>query len=317
MAFQQSEFCGFVKSLLQNTSPEARAVAENFILEERLNEARESSYSESVAVPSDSEDWTDKHDDYIAEKINTYEENAPETFTNINSSNFLKHLEGNQYLVRLENLKSFSRSSRLDVNNLQSYLNDFIKNKDDSEFKDILEEAFSAWNRKRDLRPIFAGFWGEVKELFTDPDENEIENPEWANKLRDIFGLGHYDPFDGENIPVLLLRYRVNDVLNAGSEKMNAVAVPTVLDSSWSPFFCPTPQNGEFHKGQTVNLSPGDESNYTFNCEIIHRFIEYKPEFIYRTGLISRAPGKSCEQARKIHLEFLSDDFKYFSELEK
>ena len=120
---------------------------------------------------------------------------------------------------------------------------------------------------------------------------------------------------NGEPIPVLLLRYRVGDVLNAASGETKITATPTVLDSGWGPFFCPTPVDG-WNEGQALDLSPGGEKKYLLNCEILHRHIEYQPSYLYRAGWITNSPGKTCEKARKIHLEFLQTDFKNFEELD-
>ena len=68
MAFQRDKFKNFSSLLksIQGLSPEERAVAENFILEERLSEPREDSYEQFLASPNDIGDWNFNHEDYVS-----------------------------------------------------------------------------------------------------------------------------------------------------------------------------------------------------------------------------------------------------------
>lgn len=314
MAFQRRKFSTFyqlLKDTNRNSHAEECSVAENFILEERLTEQREDNYGEHINSSVGIDNWVLGHKNYISDKINVYS-GTPETFTNYNNVNSLNNIEEDQYLVRIEAIDWPSSLIGKDTNQMVDYLKDFVENAGNP---DIIKKFLADWNRERDLRPIFVGFWGEVKDIFTDTIGKEINNDDWANQLRDRFGLGHFDPLIGEPIPVLLMRYRVGDVINATSGETRITAVPTVLDSDWSPFFCPTPAHG-WNEGQTLDLSPGDENEYSLNCEILHRCIEYQPSYLYRTGWINRPPGKTCEEARKIHLEFLQDDFESSEELD-
>jgi hypothetical protein len=155
--------------------------------------------------------------------------------------------------------------------------------------------------------------------LFVDSKGDERDNKDWANELRDRFGLGHLDPGDGkhdptvgEPIPVLLLRYQVGEVLAAvGAD--NAFAVPTVLDGDLNPFFCPSPSKERF--GLVVDLGSDSASARRLSKEILHQKIDWKPEHLYRVGLINERPSKSCTESRRFHLDCLQNDFKHFKEL--
>lgn len=316
MAFQRTKFDIFyqlLKTTIKNSNPEQRAVVENFVLEERLTEQREDSYETNIATPTNIEDWIEGHGRYISEKIYVYS-GTPETFTDHNQPNLLTNIDKDQYLVRLEDVTHLSNSLALANNQIIDHLNDFLKNPGNKTAHDIVEKILAVWNIKRDRRPIFAGFWGEVKDLLVDSARKELEDPEWANRLRDRFGLGHYDPMDGERIPVLLLRYRVSDVINGDPAEPKFAAVPNVLDSKWSPFFFPTPRNG-WNEGQSLDLTTGSEDDYSLNCEIIHRYITYQASYFYRAGWITKSPGRTCEEARSIHLKYLQDDFNNFREI--
>ena len=114
---------------------------------------------------------------------------------------------------------------------------------------------------------------------------------------------------------MLLMRYRVSDVIDQhGDIQQNFAAIPTVLDSKLSPFFCPTPESIG-HMGQTLNLSPGDENSYDFNCEVLHQYLDYRPVHVCRFGWITKPPGKTCEEARRIHLRYLETDYRHFARL--
>ncbi len=239
---------------------------------------------------------------------------TPETFTAQNQPNLISKLDENQYLVRLENATSLRNTLALTNNELIDYLNKVIKEPGNKEAHDIVEKILADWNKTWDHRPVFVGFWDEVKDLLVDSEGKEREGTEWANRLRDRFGLGDHDPNEGEPIPVLLLRYRVSDVIRSYPADQIIAAVPSVLDSKWGSFFCPTPING-WNEGRSLDLTSGGENEYTLNCEILHRHIAYRTSYFYRAGWITKSPGKTCEEARRIHLSFLQKDFKYFSEL--
>lgn len=313
MAFQRDKFKNFFNLLkaIQGLSPDERAVAENFILEERLSELREDSYEQFLTSTRDIGDWSFNHENYVSNKIKLlHGRGDPETFTNINRLNWLPDLEPNQMLIRVENLEQLIGAVHyhtVGLTQLIDFLTNYIENKD-QKGADVIEDFLFHCNCFRDLRPAFVGFWGEVQDLL---DKNVND---WANRLRDRFGLGHLDPFTGKPIPILVFCYRVSDVIQfAKPQNQNFAAIPTVLDSSLSPYFCPTAPG--WTEGQPLDLSPGTADHYAFNLEILHHYIDYKIDYIYRVGWITEGPGRTCEQARSIHFEYLKDDFKYADQL--
>jgi len=310
MAFQRDKFTSFFNLIrtVQDSYPEYRyqAIAQNFILEERLTVEREDGYTHYVVSSQNLDEWKSGHEKYLDRKI-WLDKGTPETFTNLNVPNLLTKREQVQSLVRVENLDSLLKltESIADVTSLTDRISRFLENPKDQEAVALVEEFLSEWNGNRDLRPIFVGFWDDVKDIFDGNDEH------WANKLRDRFGLGHFAPNPKEkSIPVLLLQYELTDVVAAQPDERNFAAIPTVLDTDMSHFFCPTPKSWD--KGQTLDLGPGTANDYKFYYEILHRYIKYKPSYIYRLGWITEPPGKTCEEARRIHFDFLSGDFKHF-----
>ncbi len=303
MAFQK--FSGFFNLIrtVQNSYPaEDQAVAQNFILEERLTAEREDGYAHYVMSSQNLGDWKFGHKEYLDNKITLYK-GTPETFTNLNVPNLLTKIEQEHSLVRVENLDSVLKLTESidDVTLLTDQISRFLENPKDQQAATFVGNFLSEWNKNRDLRPIFAGFWNEVEDIFDGNDEN------WANELRDRFGLGNLD-LKGKSIPVLLLQYKVADVVAAQPEYRNFAAAPTVLDSDMSHFFCPTP--GYLSEGLTLDLAPGADDKLT--SEILHRYIDYMPSYIHRLGWITEPLGKTCEDARRIHIDVLSNDFKHF-----
>jgi hypothetical protein len=316
MAFQNPGFRDF-HLFLQNQlllSPDERALAENFLLEERLPSPRETQYGGPLAPPLDMDRWRPYHQKYMNAYVLIKKETRglPEIFAPVNRANAWEGLDENQFLVRVESLAFLLNRAEIDtgINTHMTLVQQYLKNRTDPDLQGSVTDLLQKANQGRDLRPCFAGFWDEVKKFFADDPVND--DPDWPNKVRDCLGLGHYDFRDGEDIPILLMQYRVAEVKGRPPAAFFA-AVPTVLDGGLFPFFCFTPLN--LREGQAVDLSPGGAMEYTFYCEILHQYLDYRPEHIYRAGWITRPPGKTCAHARRIHLEFLKDDFKFFDEL--
>jgi len=315
MAFEREKFkpfTGLLKTLAKGVDMEMRCKAENFILEERLTEAREDGYQEHLKYPTNEAMWHNQHRNYVYQKI-YIKPGPPETFTGINNSNFIS-IDMDQRLVRLENVSELSRLFGGSLDEMMKHFREFLEDRENPGNADIVKNFLYKWQRERDFRPLFAGFWGEVKDIFTDQYGDPIENENWANQLRDRFGLGHFDPLGGEPIPVLMFQYQVKDIIAGNPDSAKVIAIPTVLDSRLSEFFCPTPKEG-WDEGQALDLTGGDETDYRFIREILHMNVEYQPDFLYNAGWITKSPGKTLEQARQIHMDFLLDSFKNKSQV--
>ncbi len=313
MAFKKNKnFYNNLKNIATSEN-ESRLIAQNFILEERLQTEREQVYSETIKDKhSKSENWEFAHHNYLHKKIYIQQNKnkLPETFTDTNKINLLNKIDENQYLVRLENINDAIsltdfKEDEADLLNILKKVSEQDKSHTENNKDRTLQDFFDSWNLKRDKRPIFAGFWGEIKDIFKNKEDD------WANQLRDRLGLGHYDPENGETIPVLLMRYRVSEVLN--DQENNRFSIPTVLDSGFSEFFFPTSLSSE--EGQTLNLSIKTESEYYFNKEILHSFIKYKDAHIYRLGEIDASPAGTSEDIRKFHLNLVKNKLKNINEI--
>lgn len=312
MAFQRNNFSTFRKLLkaAQASHSEECAIAENAILEERLCDEREDSYEQFVSLPECVDDWFVGHQRYLSARIRLHE-GTSETFADVNSRNRLSGLDQDQFLVRVENLTRLAKAARSDAETIQlvEYFARLVRDPSDPDAVAVIKKFLSDCSMGLGSRPVFAGFWGEVQDLFHEDDD------QWANRLRDRLGLGHLDPMRGEAIPILVLRYRVADVIPTRHSNRNSVVVPTILDGSLSPYFCPTPL--AWNAGQVLDLTPGTEDDYAFTYEILHLRVECALSYVYRVGWITTPPGKTCEEARRIHFKYLDKDFKHLEQLQR
>lgn len=311
MSFESEQFSHLyllIQHLLNTDAIDERIVAENFLIEERLSTGRENNYATRIGTPINFPAWHNGHQNYCSERIKSSTPSTiPETFTEVNQLNFLNDLELSQYIIRVESLSALLKIARLEpeITTYEHFIGRLLANQNDVEAKNVVTDFLRSCNANRDFRPLFVGFWGEVRDLF------ETDDPEWPDKLRDRFGLGHLNPLDGAPIPILVFRYRLSDV-NPVNHDVQAT-IPTVLDSDFSPFFCPTP--GKEQKGQILDLSATNVDDYCLSTEILHPFIEYESDYIYRLGHITHAPGSTCETARRIHFSYWRDQFKNFDQI--
>jgi len=61
-----------------------------------------------------------------------------------------------------------------------------------------------------------------------------------------------------------------------------------------------------------VDLSPVEADETHLTPEILHRAMPYTPDHVYKVGWITKRPGRTCEEARRIHFIWLSDEFSHF-----
>lgn len=295
MAFQRSEFQSFstlLQDLLEQGGDHAQAgIAGGFLSEGCLSDPREDSYWGFLDNPPSPDGWLDGHQAYLSDRIQR-RQGSPETFQEHNQNNWLPTLELPQMLVRMERLDDLAKGANgpdREPGSLAALLQGYLADPQSQPAKGAVEKLLDDYNSCRDLRPAFAGFWGEVEDLFESSDG-------WADRLRDRFGLGHLDPQQGEPISVILFRYRVQDVKTAPPFSEAFAALPTVLDGTLNPFFLPG--------GHCMNLEPAREGDKDApSGEVVHRRLPYRPEHLFRLGRITTSPGKGCEQARRIHWE--------------
>lgn len=286
------------------------AKADNVAFEERLSADRLADYAAHAAV---NPGWEEHHRAYVAARVNRTGRQTPDTFLDINAAAHRREgFDDNQAIVRLEEIdwvltaKGVARHEFLGwVEVVKSVVKSTPYQRDEAQ--GALEEFVEFWNAKRDNRPIFAGFEGDV--------EADVSVADWPNRLRDRWGLGHYDPpVGGQPITVLLMRYDVKEVRRAVEKRRigTAFADPTALDGPLNECFFPAP--AELRFGRTLDLQP-DGNCERHVAEILHQRIDYKLSHLSKLGVISAPrPRHSMRERRNDHLACLRfhsdrDDF--------
>lgn len=303
----------YVSTCLTDSSLVAteRAVLENLQWEERVSIERLGRYAQGFTDSVSHLDHVKAAHTRYAEthlEIDIDESAIPDTFGSANSSNRWPSIEENLFLLRIEDVNFALGNSGLDLAELEQA----VENRDDA----ILSRVCDAWNKRRDRRPAFA-----TTEIAVD-DLLETVGADWPNALRDNLGLGHFDPARGAPpIPVLLIRYTAGEVMRDKQAGISGFAIPTVIDGRLNPFFFPTPkpQLGseavQYEVGRAVNLAQAtNQSEYKMGLELVHSFLAYRPEHIWRMGYISRPLTTDLTALRSFHLDWLRlgtdrDDF--------
>lgn len=307
----------FLQKLSRSSSAVEAAVADNCRFDERAHQDRWAAFA--AYLPTDEHtdlsypDWSEAANRHYMKRVCVPSVSIPDALLEINRPAWLTGLTPNQTLIRLEALdrplssiwnRSFEELAKLHVNK-------------DADAVQALARNFDDWNKLRDNRPAFAAFLDEIKE--------DAEHADWPHQLRDRLGLAHYSPRHGSTIPVALMRYSLQEVLNAQKSKRlpTGCALSSALDGGMHEFFFPVPREHPY--GSTLHLAKGKADLLT--AEIIHCRIDYQPKHLWKLGWISRphefsaddAAGEARQhvrlrQARDLHLTQLRiaserDDF--------
>lgn len=296
------------------------AVYENFAIEERVVDTRLQHYGRALRNASmcDLGAFRQQHRTRYLDEHQFVEKDdgaVPDTFNvALNGSNFWTGIDDNVVLYRLEQVSWALKGSSVDQAELERSVRDANAKPDPmpDTARTLLQRVVDEWNDRRNLFPSFATTSDEVADLLAEPD--------WANRLRDHLGLGHLNPAPGRTEAVLLMRYTVKEVRAAKAARIQGFCIPTVLDGTLNPWFFPTParagtEGAVYEQGRAVNLAPANsESDYRMGLELIHSYLDYRPEHIVRWGLISRPHQADLAQQRRWHLSWLQlncdrDDF--------
>ncbi len=290
----------FLQQLSRSSSVIEAAIADNCRFDERISAERWQAFAEKLPDPThiaNFGDWQEASKLYYDKKVTVPSLTRPDTFMEMNQGVWLKDLGPNQTLIRLETLEwPLKDVWKLSLDELQKLL--------DSKTPESLasvQQFFDDWNKARDNRPGFAAFLDEVK--------SEAEAANWPDQLRDRLGLGHYNPAPSQPIPVALMRYSLNEVLQ-NQKRLGwpaALALPTALDGGMHPFFFPVPKGHPY--GATLHLEADRGDSLT--AEILHARLDYQLQHLWKLGWI-RVPHRYPEnqassaaplrQARDLHL---------------
>lgn len=319
MAFQgKNQFYSF----LQEAAKEDLVIgapAENYILDERVPSSREDeflSFNGFELNAPDADSWFRHHVEYAT--FHVARASISGTFDSINRRNWFSPTP-DWDVVRIESLRgmtSRARGSALTEDEISNLIAEYIEVRDTDNSFDIFKQAqLNKWlqqvNSGSDRRPAFVAPFAEVEEL--------LDQPDWANRLRDVLGLGHLRPWGGGNaMSVLLMQYNLKRVYDAHIGNKAWAASPTVLDDvprqMPSPCFFPAPaSDSSSGYGYTVDLSFPWTS---FRREFLHGHIAYSLADIRRIGEVTTdvSPSRIAE-ARRDHLDLLASELRHSNEL--
>jgi hypothetical protein len=312
-------FAGFLQRRGQDMANDDRFVARNFLLDEGVPTERAAAYRSAGASTDHStdNDWQRKHNAYLYDAVNKPRpphvmldsddaDHCAETFRFFGADGPFLCTDRDQLLIRVVTLDFVMRSSAEPLDTLRNLAAKVVlanaeslpTDSAGSELDAILEE----WVLRSDGRPIFAGFWVDVRDAFADHPMRDA--PGWEDDLRDRLGLAHYDPAVLGAIPILVLRYRVGDVARVkGADRSTRLLVPpTVLDGRHSRAFCPSPRPGD--AGHTLDLSTRPE----LTCrEVLHPPVEFRARHVFRVGTVTRPTPVDLSMARAFHLVHLQE----------
>lgn len=305
MAFQRKQpFFSFLQSVAAPGRLDEFAPAQNYILDERVPDAREEDYlahNAFATIPSIAyDDWLQHSQIYAFQKVAKAPASA--TFQDINRDNWLG-IGPESDVVRIETLSSLiSRGGSAGVPDteiqtlLQSLLSSRKAGKPMSALgRSQLDKWLDAVNAASDRRPAFVAPYANVEPL--------LKQSDWANRLRDALGLGHIQPdISGRPKTVVLMQYSLERVYQAHLGNPAWAATPTVLDDvpqmGLNPYFFPGPKaaTGDGF-GYTVHLGAGTTASYR---EFLHAHVPYTLDDIRDLGEVTTVVSDADSAAARL-----------------
>lgn len=306
---RDGELAEFLSEVGQDSATGDRCfLGRNFLLDEAVPEPRADSYEEEGAAArhADLDAWEDRHEHYLERLVRLEQPVSgppgtlnparpaacPETFRFPETFTFAA-AKTDLNLLRVVNARNLARHAAVAEADLLGWAREVLASGDrESAAGHALSAALGFWSSRFDLRPVYATFWEDQRDLF------ETGRPDWADAIRDRLGLLHLSPRLRGEIPVLVFLYPVSEVpRHIEVRDGRPLAAPTVLDGELCEAFCPAPR-GETC-GRVVDLSaPFEEPSR----EVVHPFFPYRIEHLFRVGAVRRPVPSSLREARKAHL---------------
>ena len=307
-------FADFLSEVGQDlANSDGRFLGRNFLLDEGVLDSRASSYrmEGGAAGHADFHAWQDRHQHYLEGRV-FLEQPAlggppgilnpaqpavcPETFRFSDGFTFAA-AKPDLDLLRVVNVRRVAEFARVAESELLDWAREVVVSKDPGSVAwQELSTRLGYWSSRLDLRPVYATFWEDQRDLF------EPERPNWADALRDRLGLLHLSPDKRGEIPILVFRYPVREVpKHVQVRQGRPLAAPTVLDGALCEAFCPAPKGQAC--GRVLDLSGFEEPSR----EVVHPFLSYRVEHLFRLGSVRRSPPPSLAEARTRHLLAIQD----------
>ena len=297
-----AEFGSLLGLLASSRNAREAAIADNYLFEERAGAARQQVYEGRLTSPlADMSNWRTQHDKHhVVKRIKAGGDHfIPDTFLECNESAQLPSFAKNLVLVRVEDLSYALSKSTARITYAQ--LADAINRRKEPDAAATLELFIHDWNAARANWPMFGSIYhGEVKE--------DADHADWPHRLRDRLGLDHYQGSAADRIPVALMCYSAQLVLDEakGDSRINAAfALPTALDGELNHAYFPAPAGHPY--GATLNLSEPWQAQ--LGAEILNLRIKYQPGHLLKVGEIVRPTGyRDVRVQRDKHLELLRQE---------
>jgi hypothetical protein len=279
---------------------EQRFVARNFLFDERPSPTRVAGY-EALGTDAleDDDEWYQLHERYLDERIRPRPAaglrpllrltEAPETFVVDPQFSSFAGAAHALHLVRVVKVANLAWLARRPLEEVLAAIEDA------RELDLVLDDV----NERLDGRPTFAGFYEDVAHLL--PEDEGDAWGDWADQLRNVFGLWDMSPPPGVELPILVFRYAVGEVVRlAGLGTRRPLAVPSVVDIDQFAAFCPAPAGVDV--GQIVDL--GGDRHRPPAGELLHPSMRLRAADVFRLGHV-RTPAPDLSKARAVHLQLM------------
>jgi len=179
-----------------------------------------------------------------------------------------------------------------DSDQVLDWLNDKLDKSDKEAVKfvnDVLELLNDRLDRKLPFHPVWAAFWGELRDFF-----NSQSADRWLERL------GVEKPVPHPHW-VIVLVYKVDET--------RTLWRPTVLDVEWYPCHFPSPPDLPASRGgHPMDLG---KSSVTLVSEFIHQQIRHLPQHFEQAGLLrqrtTRGSSPELRLQRENHRKLLRD----------
>lgn len=273
---------------------ESAFVARNFLIDEGVSTERVESYRRASAVADHATVaiWGQRHRAYLLghvclpgdgfgppSPVDPHDDDAcPETFRSAAATSPYAAVDERLDLIRVVDLAFVAAMASSPAAKVRALAQTVTGGTASSTERDELDAVLATWTRSIDLRPVFAGFWEDLHDIFgSDPASDP---PGWADALRNRLGLVHHDAARGE-IDILVFRYPVRLVPKLRGSGLRPIVPPTVLDGSHSDAFCPAPKGTP---GHTVDLNADTELRA--RREVLHPAVTLDVKHVFRVGTI-------------------------------
>lgn len=273
-------------------------VSRNFLLDERITPERAERYGEcgAVADHGNAGEWKSRHDAYLTENISIPGDDfeprdiddpedtdmCPDTFRFPTLARALANDLASD-LIRVQKISSFKRASQLSSKGILALAANTLAGDRDAQGR--LDGVLDQFARDRDWRPVFAGVWLDLADVFgATPEEDP---PDWADNPRDRLGLYDLTPKSMDNTGILVFRYPARAVprLSTLGDRARPLTIPCVLDGGFSDVFFPSPRESDTgHAMDLANARPCDG----LTREVLHPAMRFQARYLFRVGAITR-----------------------------